>query len=74
MIPSNSARSLLRFFVRRRRIAAAELLAKVNADPEYVAARKREDEERQRRDAAHRLAEAPLVEELRAADCQVHSV
>jgi hypothetical protein len=56
------------------KITAAELLAKLNADPEFVAARKREEEERQRREAAYRLAEAPLVEELLAADCQVQSV
>ena len=57
----------------RKRITAGELMAKLNADPQFVAAREREDAERQQRKASHRIAEAPLVEELRAAGFDVES-
>lgn len=57
----------------RKRITAAELMAKLNADPEFVAKRAREEEERVKREAEYRRAEAPLVNELRAAGYQVQS-
>lgn len=58
----------------KKKITAAELMAKLNADPEFVAKRSREEEERRKREAEYRLAEAPLVDELRAAGFQVQSV
>jgi hypothetical protein len=57
----------------KKKIAAAELMAKLNADPEFVAKRAREEEERLKREAEYRRAEAPLVDELRAAGGQVQS-
>ena len=57
----------------KTRITAAELLAKLNADPEFVAKRAREEAVRLEREAEYRLAEAPLVDELRAAGFQVQS-
>lgn len=54
-------------------ITAAELKAKLNADPEFVANRARKEEERLKREAEYRRAEAPLVDELRAAGFQVQS-
>lgn len=57
----------------KRKVIAADLMAKLNADPEFVAKRQREEEERLRREAGYRLAEAPLVNELRAAGYQVQS-
>lgn len=55
------------------KITAAELMAKLNADPEFVAKRAREEEERLKREADFRRVEAPLVDELRAAGFQVQS-
>lgn len=52
---------------------AAELMAELQADPEYVAERQQRDAELQRKAAAWREAEAPLVEELRAAGFEVES-
>lgn len=57
----------------KKKITAAELMAKLNADPEFVAKRAREEEERQNREAERRRAEAPLVDELQAAGFQVQS-
>lgn len=57
----------------KKKITAAELMAKLNADPEFVAKRAQDEEERNKRDAEYRLAEAPLVIELRAAGFQVQS-
>jgi hypothetical protein len=58
----------------KKRITAAELMAKLEADPEFVAKRTKAEEERQKREAEYRRAEAPLVEELRAAGYAVQSV
>ena len=57
----------------KKKITAAELMAKLNADPEFVAKRARKEEERLKREAEYRRAEAPLVDELRAAGYQVES-
>ncbi|HWO22670.1 MAG TPA: hypothetical protein VNO30_28115 [Kofleriaceae bacterium] len=57
----------------KKKVTAAELMAKLNADPEFVAKRAREEEERQKREAEYRRAEKPLVDELRAAGFQVQS-
>lgn len=56
-----------------KKITAAELMAKLNADPEFVTKRAWEEEERLKREAEYRRAEAPLVDELRAAGFQVQS-
>jgi hypothetical protein len=55
------------------KVTAAELLAKLSADPNYVAARQLEEEARQKRAEEWRRAEAPLVDELRAAGFAVES-
>jgi len=57
----------------KKKITAAELMAKLNADPEFVAKRASEEEERLKREAEYRRAEAPLVDELQAAGYQVQS-
>lgn len=54
-------------------MSAADLMAKLDADPEFVAKRQREEEERQARVAEWRRAEAPLVEELNGAGFAVNS-
>ena len=48
-------------------------MAELQADPEYVARQQQRDAELQRKAAAWREAEAPLVEELRAAGFEVES-
>src|SRR5882724_1783031 len=58
----------------KKKFTAAELMAKLNADPDFVAERAKEEEERQARAAEWRRAEASLVEELRAAGYIVKSV
>jgi hypothetical protein len=57
----------------KKKTTASELLARLNADPAWVAARRAEDEERGRRAGEWRRAEAPLVAELRAAGFEVES-
>jgi hypothetical protein len=57
----------------KRTITAAELMAQLNADPEYVARRKALDEAFQRKHEENVRAEAPLVAELRAAGASVNS-
>jgi hypothetical protein len=57
----------------KNKITAAELVARLNADPEFVAQRAKEEEERGERATEWRRAEAPLVEELRAAGYSVQS-
>lgn len=54
-------------------MTAAELMAKLAADPEFVAARERQDAEIAAREAELRIAEAPLAEALRAVGLQVES-
>lgn len=56
-----------------RSISAADLMAQLNADPEFVAKRARAEHERLERVAEWRRAEAPLVAELRAAGVTVES-
>lgn len=58
----------------KKRITAAELMAKLNADPDFVEKRARAEEDRQRREDEYRRSEAPLREELQAAGFQVQSV
>jgi hypothetical protein len=54
-------------------LTAAELMTKLEADPEFVARRTRAEKERQMREAEWQRAEAPLVEELREAGYAVQS-
>lgn len=54
-------------------ISAADLMADLNADPEFVAKRACAEHERLERVAEWRRAEAPLVAELRAAGLTVES-
>jgi hypothetical protein len=55
-------------------MTAGELMAELNSDPAFVAARAREDSEREALAAEWRRAEAPLVEQLNAAGLEVTSV
>jgi hypothetical protein len=59
--------------VKKKKITADELMAELNADPEWVAARATEEQERQNRQAEWRRSEAPLVEELRSIGVAVNS-
>jgi HEAT repeat protein len=52
---------------------AAELMAELQADREYMVERERQDEELRRKEAEWRRAEAPLVEQLREAGFEVDS-
>jgi HEAT repeat protein len=58
---------------RRRPRTADEVLSELEANPEWVAARAREDAELQREQAELERAEAPLVADLRAAGFAVDS-
>jgi len=58
----------------KKKVTAAELMARLNADPDYVARKKGQDAAIQRMEAKYALAEAPLVQELRASGAQVSSV
>jgi len=58
---------------KKKPVSAAELMARLNSDPEFVAKRAQEEAERQARAAEWRRAETPLVEELRAAGFAVDS-
>jgi len=57
----------------KKRVTAKELMDRLEADPEWVARRKRKEHERQRREVEYRRAEAPLVDELRSAGYDVES-
>lgn len=57
----------------KKKVTAGELMARLKADPMFVAQRAKEEAERQQRAAEWRRAEAPLVEELRAAGYAVES-
>jgi hypothetical protein len=59
---------------KRTRKTADELMAELEADPEWVAARAREEAERQKVAAELARAEAPLVAALRGAGYPVESV
>ena len=58
---------------KKKQITAAELMVQLSADPEFVARRARDEEERERRAAEWRRAESALVDELRAAGYSVES-
>lgn len=57
----------------KKKVTAAELMSKLNADPEFVARRAREEDERQKRVDELRRALSPLLDDLRAAGCSVAS-
>jgi hypothetical protein len=57
----------------KKKVTAAELLQRLNADPGYLARRAQEDQVRARAAEERKLAEAPLVKELRAAGVEVNS-
>lgn len=58
---------------RKKWITAGELMAKLESDPDFVASRAQAEEERLKQVAEDRRAEAPLVDELRAAGFDVES-
>lgn len=57
--------------MRQKPTTAAELMAQLNSDPEWVAKRELEEREREAREAECRAVERPLVEELQAAGFKV---
>lgn len=57
----------------KKTVTAAELMAKLEADPAFVSKRANEEEARQKRADEWQRAEAPLVDELRAAEFMVES-
>ena len=59
---------------KKKPVSAAELMAMLNSDPEFVAKRDRAEAERQALAAEWRRAETPLVEDLGAAGVAVDSV
>lgn len=58
----------------RKQITAAELMAELNADPEYLARQAREAQADALKAAEQRRAEAPLVQALREVGVAVESV
>lgn len=58
----------------KRKMTAAELMDRLNADPDYVARKNNRDEEIQRKAAEYARAEAPLVQALKDAGVPVSSV
>lgn len=58
----------------KKKVTAAELVARLNADPHHVARKKARDQEIQSKAEDYAHAEATLVRELRAAGSQVTSV
>ena len=59
---------------KKKQITAAELMAELQSDPKYVAARRAEEEARSLRAAELRRSERPLIEDLGAVGIQVRSV
>lgn len=59
---------------RKKRKTAAELIAELEMNPAYMERRQRQDEMRRLRAEELARAEAPLVQELRAAGAEVSSV
>jgi HEAT repeat protein len=57
----------------KKKITAAELMAKLNADPVFVSRRDQKESERVKQEAEYKRAEAPLVNALRAAGFMVES-
>jgi hypothetical protein len=60
--------------MKRKPMTASELMAQLNADPEYVARKKRLDEAHQRTADELARAEEPLVEALRAAGAPISTI
>jgi hypothetical protein len=58
---------------KRGPIYATDLMAELEADPEYVAHQKRRDAELERMEEESRRAQAPVADELRAAGVEVDS-
>jgi hypothetical protein len=58
----------------KKKLTAAELMARLNADPDYVARKKAQDEEFRLKEEEYSRAEAPLVQALRSAGSIVNSV
>jgi hypothetical protein len=58
----------------KKKVTAAELIARLDADPDYVARKKERDDAIEHKAQEYARAEAPLVQELRAAGAQVSSV
>lgn len=58
---------------KKEKISAADLIASLNADLEFIAKRDQAERERHVRESAWQRAEAPLIEELRAAGIMAKS-
>ena len=59
---------------KRKGKTAAELMAELERDPQYIAQRRLRVEERRRKEAEYARAEAPLVKDLREAGLAINSV
>lgn len=59
---------------KKKKITAGELLAELNASPEFVAREAAAEAERKKRVAEYRRAEVPVIEALREAGVAVQSV
>jgi hypothetical protein len=53
---------------------AAELMAELSRDPEFVERRRQQEEARQRQESDLRRAQQPLIDELRSVNLAVQSV
>src|SRR5262245_7293312 len=58
---------------KKKKITAGELMHRLEANPVFVAERAKKEEERLKREAEWRRAEAPLVDDLHAAGYAVQS-
>jgi hypothetical protein len=58
----------------KKKTSAAELMARLNTDSEFLTRKRKRDEAIQRTAEEYARAEIPLVQELRAAGAQVSSV
>lgn len=58
---------------KKKKVTAAELMARLSTDPEFVERERQQEEDRLKREAEFSVAEAPLVDELRAAGFKVQS-
>jgi hypothetical protein len=59
---------------RKGPVTVAEAIAELNADPDWVARRKAEDQEREARSSQLRIEQQPLLAELRSVGWEVNSV
>jgi hypothetical protein len=59
---------------KKKRMTAEDILAELEADPEYVAHQQAQDREIERQEAASARAQAPLLRDLKAAGADLNTV